>query len=71
VEVLVKLVRVGPRGEERPAVLGRQDAGTRQMMFGVAEIVHYVSQFKVPHPGDVVELEISGLGRQRQTVGQA
>jgi 2-keto-4-pentenoate hydratase/2-oxohepta-3-ene-1,7-dioic acid hydratase in catechol pathway len=66
------------------------------MIFGVAEIVHYVSQFMVLHPGDVintgtpsgvalghpdpkpylrpgdtVELAISGLGRQRQTVGQA
>lgn len=74
----------------------RQDAGTKQMIFGVAEIIHYASQFMVLHPGDVintgtpsgvalghpdpkpylragdvVELQISGLGRQRQTVRQA
>lgn len=74
----------------------RQDSNTKQMIFGVAEIVHYLSQFMVLYPGDVintgtpsgvalghpdpkpylragdvVELEISGLGRQRQTVGQA
>ncbi|HEX4723820.1 MAG TPA: fumarylacetoacetate hydrolase family protein [Pseudonocardiaceae bacterium] len=74
----------------------RQDSSTKQMIFGVAEIVHYLSQFMVLYPGDVintgtpsgvalghpepkpylrkgdvVELEISGLGRQRQTVGQA
>ena len=61
------------------------------MAFGVAEIVRYVSQFVVLHPGDVintgtpagvalgqpepkpylragdvVELEIDGLGRARQ-----
>ena len=65
-------------------------------MFGVAEIVHYLSQFMVLRPGDlintgtpegvalgqpepkpylragdVVELEIDGLGKQRQTFGQA
>ncbi|HEX4702002.1 MAG TPA: fumarylacetoacetate hydrolase family protein [Pseudonocardiaceae bacterium] len=74
----------------------RQAASTSQMIFGVAEIVHYLSQFMVLYPGDVintgtpagvalghpepkpylrpgdvVECEISGLGRQRQTVGQA
>jgi 2-keto-4-pentenoate hydratase/2-oxohepta-3-ene-1,7-dioic acid hydratase in catechol pathway len=74
----------------------RQDANTKQMIFGVAGIIHYLSQFMVLHPGDVintgtpsgvalghpdpkpylrpgdvVELEITGLGRQRQTVEQA
>jgi 2-keto-4-pentenoate hydratase/2-oxohepta-3-ene-1,7-dioic acid hydratase in catechol pathway len=74
----------------------RQDDSTKQMIFSVAEIVHYLSQFMVLYPGDVintgtpagvamgqpepkpylragdvVECEISGLGRQRQTVGQA
>ena len=74
----------------------RQDAGTDQMIFGVAHIVHYLSQFMVLRPGDVVntgtpagvalgypdpkpylragdvvEVEIDGLGRQRQVVGQA
>jgi 2-keto-4-pentenoate hydratase/2-oxohepta-3-ene-1,7-dioic acid hydratase in catechol pathway len=74
----------------------RQDAGTDQMIFGVAEIVHYLSQFMVLYPGDVintgtpsgvalghpdpkpylragdvVECSITGLGSQRQTVGQA
>ncbi|HEY2699394.1 MAG TPA: fumarylacetoacetate hydrolase family protein [Pseudonocardiaceae bacterium] len=74
----------------------RQDGSTSQMIFGVAEIVRYLSQFMVLRPGDVintgtpagvalgkpdpkpylregdvVELEISGLGRQRQTFGQA
>lgn len=74
----------------------RQDGSTSQMIFGVAEIVRYLSQFMVLRPGDVintgtpagvalgrpdpkpylregdvVELEISGLGRQRQRFGQA
>jgi 2-keto-4-pentenoate hydratase/2-oxohepta-3-ene-1,7-dioic acid hydratase in catechol pathway len=71
----------------------RQDGSTANMAFGVAEIVRYVSQFMVLHPGDaintgtpagvalgqpepkpylragdVVELEIDGLGRARQTM---
>lgn len=69
-----------------------QDSDTSDMIFGVAEIVSYVSRFMplVPgdliatgtpegvghgmtperflHPGDVIELEIEGLGRHRQTV---
>ncbi|WP_020666735.1 fumarylacetoacetate hydrolase family protein [Amycolatopsis nigrescens] len=70
-----------------------QDSSTKDMVFGVAEIVHYVSRFMVLRPGDlintgtpagvalgqpepkpylragdVVELEIDGLGRQRQSV---
>ena len=74
----------------------RQDAKTDQMIFPVARLVHYLSQFMVLRPGDVIntgtpagvalghpepkpylragdviELEIDGLGRQRQTVGQA
>ncbi len=74
----------------------RQNGSTADMVFGVAEIVRYVSQFMVLHPGDlintgtpagvalgqpepkpflragdVVELEVDGLGRQRQTLGQA
>ena len=74
----------------------RQDASTADMIFGVGEIVRYLSHFMVLHPGDVintgtpsgvalgypdpqpylregdvVEAEIDGLGRQRQTVGQA
>jgi 2-keto-4-pentenoate hydratase/2-oxohepta-3-ene-1,7-dioic acid hydratase in catechol pathway len=69
----------------------KQDGTTANMAFGVAEIVRYVSQFMVLHPGDaintgtpagvalgqpepkpylragdVVELEIDGLGRARQ-----
>ncbi|WP_263730717.1 fumarylacetoacetate hydrolase family protein [Cellulomonas sp. SG140] len=74
----------------------RQRSSTRNLIFGVGELVRYISQFMVlepgdvintgtpggvalgypepkPYlrPGDVVELEISGLGRQRQTVGAA
>lgn len=74
----------------------RQDSNTSQMIFGVARIVHYLSQFMVLYPGDVintgtpsgvalghpdpkpylragdvVECSITGLGVQRQTVGQA
>jgi 2,4-didehydro-3-deoxy-L-rhamnonate hydrolase len=67
----------------------RQDSQTSDMIFGVAEIVHRLSQFLVLEPGDlvltgtpegvalsgrfpylaagdVVEIEIDGLGRQRQ-----
>lgn len=74
----------------------RQNGSTADMIFGVAELVRYVSQFMVlrpgdvintgtpagvamgmpeprPYlrPGDVVELEIDGLGRQRQVIGAA
>lgn len=73
----------------------RQDGDTGNMIFDVAYLVWYLSQFMVLEPGDVVntgtpagvavgandygylqagdvvELEIDGLGRQRQTVGQA
>ncbi|MEV5897241.1 fumarylacetoacetate hydrolase family protein [Nonomuraea fuscirosea] len=73
----------------------RQDGDTKNMIFDVAEVVRYLSQFMVLEPGDVIntgtpagvamgmpgqpylragdvmELEIEGLGRQRQTVGQA
>ncbi|WP_370943547.1 fumarylacetoacetate hydrolase family protein [Amycolatopsis sp. cg5] len=73
-----------------------QDSSTKDMVFTVAEIVHYLSQFMVLRPGDlintgtpegvalgqpdpkpylregdVIELEIDGLGRQKQSVGQA
>lgn len=74
----------------------KQDSTTKDMIFTVAEIVHYLSQVMVLRPGDlintgtpegvalgqadpkpylregdVIELEIDGLGRQRQTVRQA
>jgi 2-keto-4-pentenoate hydratase/2-oxohepta-3-ene-1,7-dioic acid hydratase in catechol pathway len=73
----------------------RQDSRTSNMVFGVAHLVWYLSQFLVLRPGDVintgtpngvalgladhpylkagdvVELEIDGLGRQRQVMGSA
>lgn len=73
----------------------RQDGTTADMIFSVAHVIWYLSQFMVLHPGDlintgtpagvalglpdkpylragdVVELEIEGLGRARQTVGAA
>lgn len=73
----------------------KQDGNTANMIFGVAHLVWYVSQFLVLHPGDVintgtpagvalgregspylragdvVELEIDGLGHQRQQLEQA
>ncbi|KQX05782.1 MULTISPECIES: fumarylacetoacetate hydrolase family protein [unclassified Leifsonia] len=73
----------------------RQDGTTANMLFSVAHVIWYVSQFMVLHPGDVintgtpagvalgiagnpylregdvVELEIDGLGRARQTLVQA
>jgi 2-keto-4-pentenoate hydratase/2-oxohepta-3-ene-1,7-dioic acid hydratase in catechol pathway len=74
----------------------RQDGSTKDLIFGVGELVRYLSQFMVLEPGDVVntgtpagvalghpdpkpylragdvvELEIDGLGRQRQALGQA
>ncbi|WP_395456292.1 fumarylacetoacetate hydrolase family protein [Azospirillum melinis] len=69
-----------------------QNGSTRTMVYGVAHIVSYLSQFMSLHPGDVIstgtppgvglglkpptylkpgdriELEIQGLGRQRQLV---
>src|SRR5262249_36151502 len=74
----------------------RQDGHTKDMVFGGAALVRYVSQFMVLEPGDVintgspagvalgqpeprpylragdvVELEIDGLGRQRQVLVDA
>lgn len=73
----------------------RQDGTTADMVFGVYEVIAYLSQFMVLDPGDVVntgtpagvamglpdqpylrkgdvlELSIDGLGRQRQQLGQA
>lgn len=74
----------------------RQDGNTSDMIFGVYELVRYVSQFMTLYPGDVintgtpagvamgsngkfpfltdgdvVELEIDGLGRQKQSYAQA
>ncbi len=73
----------------------RQNGSTANMIFPVLEVIRYLSQFMVLHPGDlvntgtpagvalglpgtpylgagdVVELEIDGLGRQRQEVCQA
>lgn len=73
----------------------RQQGNTRNMIFDVAYIVWYLSQFMVLHPGDVintgtpagvalglpdhpylrsgdtVDLEIDGLGHQRQVFRQA
>ena len=69
----------------------RQDSNTEDMLFGVATLVHDISQYTVLEPGDlvntgtpqgvalsgrfpylsvddVVEIEIDGLGRQRQVV---
>ncbi len=73
----------------------RQNGSTKDMIFGVAHLIWYVSQFMVLHPGDViitgtpagvalgqpdpkpylregdvVELAIEHLGRQRLTVAQ-
>jgi 2-keto-4-pentenoate hydratase/2-oxohepta-3-ene-1,7-dioic acid hydratase in catechol pathway len=70
----------------------RQTSNTKNLIFGVGEIIRYLSQFMVLEPGDlintgtpagvalatgnpddylkpgdVVELGVSGLGRQRQT----
>jgi 2-keto-4-pentenoate hydratase/2-oxohepta-3-ene-1,7-dioic acid hydratase in catechol pathway len=73
----------------------RQSSSTKNMVFDVAHLVWYVSQFMVLHPGDVintgtphgvalglpgnpylragdvVDVEIDGLGHQRQQFAQA
>jgi 2,4-didehydro-3-deoxy-L-rhamnonate hydrolase len=72
----------------------RQDSSTSDMIFGVAEIVHHLSQYMALEPGDlvctgtpegvalsgrfdylsdgdVVEVEIEGLGRQRHAFADA
>ncbi|MGW8379980.1 fumarylacetoacetate hydrolase family protein [Streptomyces sp. ODS28] len=74
----------------------RQNGSTAEQIFGVAEVVRYVSHFMTLYPGDVIntgtpagvaqgmaepkpylrpgdvmELEIDGLGRQRQPLKQA
>lgn len=72
--------------------LRRQDGSTRTMIFGIATLVSYLSQFMTLHPGDVIttgtppgvglgmrpqvwlkdgdvmRLEIEGLGHQEQLV---
>ncbi|NCW70115.1 MAG: fumarylacetoacetate hydrolase family protein, partial [Marivivens sp.] len=72
-----------------------QDSNTSDMIFGVAEIVYYMSQFMTLLPGDIIatgtpsgvgmgmepqrflvegdvmELEVQGLGRQRQQAANA
>ncbi|MFJ2441245.1 MULTISPECIES: fumarylacetoacetate hydrolase family protein [unclassified Streptomyces] len=74
----------------------KQDGTTAEQIFGVGEVVRYLSRFMTLYPGDVintgtpagvalgrpepkpylragdvVELEIEGLGRQRQTFADA
>lgn len=74
----------------------RQDGTAKDMVFEVPYLVHYLSQFMVLEPGDVInsgtpagvafgvgndfpyltegdvmELEVDGLGRQKQTLHQA
>jgi 2-keto-4-pentenoate hydratase/2-oxohepta-3-ene-1,7-dioic acid hydratase in catechol pathway len=72
----------------------RQDSTTADMVFGVAALVHQLSQFMVLEPGDllntgtpqgvalsgrfpylsvgdVMEIEIDGLGRQRSVLAKA
>ncbi len=72
----------------------RQDSTTADMVFGVATLVHHLSQYMVLEPGDllntgtpqgvalsgrfpylsvgdVMEIEIDGLGRQRQVLAKA
>lgn len=73
----------------------RQDGTTADQIFGVGEVIAYLSRFMTLYPGDlintgtpagvamgmpdqpylragdVVELEIEGLGRQRQTFRSA
>jgi 2,4-diketo-3-deoxy-L-fuconate hydrolase len=68
----------------------RQDSSTRDLIFGVEQVIYDLSQYLVLEPGDlictgtpegvalsgrfpylkagdVVEIEVAGLGRQRQT----
>ncbi len=74
----------------------RQDGSTKNLIFGIGEVIRYLSQFLVleagdvintgtpagvalgmaepkPYlrPGDVVEVEIDGLGRMRHEMGAA
>ncbi len=72
-----------------------QDSSTSDMVFGVAEIVSYMSRFMELRPGDIIatgtpsgvgiglkpqrflkvgdemELQVEGLGAQKQTVANA
>ena len=45
-----------------------QTGNTKTMIFSVAKIISYVSQFMTLMPGDVMMLGIEGLGEQRQMV---
>jgi 2-keto-4-pentenoate hydratase/2-oxohepta-3-ene-1,7-dioic acid hydratase in catechol pathway len=82
-------LRLSVNGEQR------QNGNTENMIFGVAEVIHYLSQHMVLEPGDVintgtpagvalgmadhpylragdvVELEIDGLGSQRSNLVRA
>ena len=59
----MRLMRVGPPGLERPAVA--VDGGCVDVPPGVGMGATPPTYLR---PGDVVELGITGLGRQRQTV---
>jgi 2-keto-4-pentenoate hydratase/2-oxohepta-3-ene-1,7-dioic acid hydratase in catechol pathway len=54
----MKLVRIGPVGEEQPAVLAgelRQNGTTADRAFGGHHLVWYISQFLVLRPGGIVD----------------
>ena len=55
----MKLVRYGNPGKEKPGLVDSngqrmQTGSTKTMIFGVAKIVSYVSQFMTLEPGDVI-----------------
>ena len=45
-----------------------QDGSTAGMVSGVAELIAYISQVMTLEPGDVVEVEIEGIGILRNPV---
>jgi len=46
----------------------RQDGSTADTVSGVAELIAYISQVMTLEPGDVVEVEIEGIGILRNPV---
>jgi hypothetical protein len=63
---LVKLLRVGPAGSERPALLAGD--GTLHDLCGVTRDI---DGYFLAGGGIVIEVQVDGLGSQRQIVGQA
>ena len=49
----MKLIRYGQAGHEKPGMID-QNGNSRTMIFGVAQLVSYISRYMTLAPGDVI-----------------